>query len=215
MKINSLLSIFTPKDVKFFPLLKEMAAALTEAAKLLEELFSSPATSWKELSQQIKKEEIKGDTVFNNISKALNSTFITPFDREDIHMLADQMDDSIDAINRSAQKVLLYVPEHLLEFTFRQTEVIKNAAEEVECAIDELQNLKKNDQKIRVRCKKIKSLEEMADEIYEQGINHLFKEEKNIIEVIKLKAIIQELEKAANKINSTGKVLKAILVKYA
>ncbi|MDR1370117.1 MAG: DUF47 family protein, partial [Dysgonamonadaceae bacterium] len=79
----------------------------------------------------------------------------------------------------------------------------------------ELENIKKSDQRLRQHYKEIKRLEEEADVLYENGIMTLFKEETNAAELIKLKEIIQELEKTANKINNTGKVLKTIFVKYA
>ena len=214
MKANNLLSIFTPKDTKFFPLLKETSDILVDAAILLEQLYVSGKRR-RELCQQIKNEESKGDKVTGRIFKALNETFITPFDREDIHALADEMDDVIDTINRSAQKVLLYSPEYLPKITIRLTGIIRKGTEIIQAAMTELPNLKKNDQHIRKYCKEIKRLEETADDYYQDGIMTLFKEEKNIIELVKLKEIIQELEMSANKINKVGKVLKTILVKYS
>ncbi len=214
MKINSIFSNFTPKDTKFIPLLKETAVILVEASVLLELLFTSDKRR-KDLCRQIKDEEVKGDKVTGRISKALNETFITPFDREDIHALADEMDDAIDCINRSAQKVLLYSPESLPKCTVRLAGITRKGTELVQASINELPKLKKNDQQVRKYCKEIKKLEETADDIYENGIMTLFKEEKNIVELIKLKEIIQELEMSVNKINTVGKVLKTIIVKYA
>jgi predicted phosphate transport protein (TIGR00153 family) len=214
MKINSIFSNFTPKDTKFIPLLKEAAAIMNEAAILLELLFTSGKRS-KDLCQQIKAEEAKGDKVLGRISKALNETFITPFDREDINDLAEAMDDAIDSINHSAQKVLLFSPETLPKSTVKLTGIIRKATEFVQAATNELPKLKHNDQQVRRCCKEIKKLEETADNLYEYGIMTLFKEEKNIVELIKLKEITIELETAVNKINHIGKLLKTVIVKYA
>ena len=216
MKINTLLSIFTPKDTKFFPLLKETATILVRASLLLQELFElMEKEKRKELCALIKVEEVKGDKATGAILKALNETFITPFDREDIDALTDEMDDVIDAINRASQKVLLYSPDNLPDSTRLLTNIIKKGAIEIQGAVEELSHLKHTDQKLRAHYKEIKRLEEEADVIYENGIMTLFKEETNGIELIKQKEIIQELEKTANKINNTGKVLKTIFVKYA
>ena len=216
MKVNTLLSIFTPKDRKFFPLLKETASILVQASSFLQELFElTEKEKRKELCALIKAEEVKGDRATGAILKALNETFITPFDREDINALTDEMDDVIDAINRASQKVLLYSPAKLPESTRLLTCVLKKGAVEIQGAIEELSHLKHTDQKLRTHYKEIKRLEEEADLIYENGIMTLFKEETNGIELIKLKEIIQELEKTANRINDTGKVLKTIFVKYA
>jgi predicted phosphate transport protein (TIGR00153 family) len=216
MKFNTILTVFAPKETKFFPLLKETAVILDDSATLLLELFSSSdKSSRKGLCAQIKAEEVKGDRATGLIFKALNNTFITPFDREDISALTDELDDAIDAINRSAQKVLLYSPESLPDSTVQLSEIIKLGAIELLGAIDKLANFKKFHKHVRAHTKEIKRLEEKADVIYEVGISSLFKEETNTLELIKLKEIIQELEKSANKINSVGKTLKTIVVKYA
>ena len=216
MKANTLLSFFTPKDVKFFPLLKETATILVQASSLLQELFElTEKEKRKELCSLIKVEETKGDKATGAILKALNETFITPFDREDIDALTDEMDDVIDTINRASQKVLLYSPDNLPDSTRLLANIINKGAIEIQGAIHELSRLKHTNQKLRTHYKEIKRLEEEADVIYENGIITLFQEETNSVELIKLKEIIQELEKTANKINSTGKVLKTIFVKYA
>ncbi|MDR3219062.1 MAG: DUF47 family protein [Dysgonamonadaceae bacterium] len=216
MKINSILSIFAPKDVKFFPLLEETSDILIIATEYLCELFSSENRErTTELCKLIKVEETKGDKVTGRIFKALNETFITPFDREDISELTDEMDDVIDVVNRAAQKVLLFSPQTLPPATLRLAEIINKGAIEIQAAVRELSNLKKSDKKIRTHTKEIKRLEEEADGVYEEGTSSLFRSDISPVELIKLKEIIQELEKSANKVNNVGKVLKTIIVKYA
>jgi len=216
MKINSILSVFTPKDVKFFPLLIESADVANRAAGLLYELFSSTAKEQiPELCKAIKAEESDGDKVTLHIFKLLNETFITPFDREDITELTDALDDVIDSINRSAQKVMLFSPEELPTATVELTAIIKKGAAEIQAAVRELPNFRKSDKQIKAHTKEIKHLEEEADRIYERGTSALFKSDMKTIELIKSKELIQELEKSANKINGVGKILKTIIVKYA
>ncbi len=216
MKVNSILSIFSPKDVKFFPMLKETSEILVQSATLLRDLFTSAdKNDIENLCHLIKEEEAKGDKVTGRILKALNETFITPFDREDIDALADSMDDIIDVINSAAQKVLLYSPKKLPSCTVQMTEIIYHGTLEVRGAMEELENLKKTDKGFRQHYREIKHLEEQADAVYEHGIIDLFQSEIKTVELIKLKEIIQELENAANRINHTGKVLKTIFVKYA
>jgi uncharacterized protein Yka (UPF0111/DUF47 family) len=125
------------------------------------------------------------------------------------------MDDAIDAINRAAQKVLLFSPETLPDSTRQLAEIIKEGTAEIKYATIELANLKTSDQYIREHTKKIKQLEEAADVVYEKGTSSLFQSDIRTIELIKLKEIIQELEKSANKINNVGKLLKTFIVKYA
>ena len=216
MKVNSILSIFTPKDVKFLPLLKEIAEVSVKAAELLQELFATTSKERiAELSKAIKVEESNGDKLTVKMFQSLNETFITPFDREDITELTDTMDDVTDIINRVARKVVLFSPETLPPETLEMATVIYKGTVEIKAAFNELTNLKKSDNKIKVHAKEIKLLEEEADRIYERGTSNLFKSEIQAAELIKLKEIIQELEKAANKINAVSKILKTIIVKYA
>lgn len=216
MKINTLLSFFAPKDVKFLPMLSEASDILVHASELLCQLFDSKTEEERvELCKLIKVAEVKGDKVTGRVFRALNETFITPFDREDIYELTEEIDDSIDAINRAAHKVLLYDPRHLPECTALLSEIVRKESVEVQSAVAELANLKKTDAQFREHCREIKRLEEKADIVYEEGIISLFRQETDTVELIKLKEIIQELEKSANKINNIGKVLKSILVKYA
>ncbi len=216
MRINTLFSIFTPKDTKFLPLLDELASILNNAASIMEQIFQvSDKTVQKEYCLAVKAEELKGDNVSGEIFKALNKTFITPFDREDIHSLADAMDDVIDAMNRVAQKILIYTPKTLLtEHTWRLAAIVKKGAVALQNAVKDLSNLSKTNH-IRLDCKEIKRLEEEADMIYEEAIVFLFNNEANASELIKLKEIVQELEKAADKLDTAGKVLSTILVKYS
>ena len=215
MKINSIFSIFTPKDVKFFPLLKETAEILAESGNLIEILFTSPSDHIDDLCHKIKEQESKGDAVAKKISKALIETFITPFDREDIHALSNVLDDVIDSINRSAQKLQFYEPKILPEYMAQMATIVKRGAEETKEAIYDLPTLKKNSNDVRVHCREMKRLEEEADLIYEKAIIKLFHEEITTVELIKLKEILFELEMSINKINSTAKILKTIVIKYA
>ena len=216
MNINAILSIFAPKDLRFFPLLIETAEIVDKSAMLLQTLFASPETEHvKELSRLIKVEEINGDIKTREIFKALNETFITPFDREDITALTDEMEDVIDIINRVARKVLLFAPETLPPAILEMTDVIKKGTTEIKAAIHVLPQLRKSGEQIRIHTKEIKRLEEEADGIYEKGTSSLFRSNIRTEELIKLKEIIQELEKVANKINSVAKVLKTIIVKYS
>jgi len=216
MKINSILSVFTPKESKFFPLLEETADIVARTGALMSELFSEEGKNRAaELIKAIKAEESKGDATTGKIFKELNNTFITPFDREDISELTDVMDDAIDAMNRAAHKVALFSPETLPDSTFKMADIIRRETEEIRLAVGELSNVKKNDKDIRQHTKAIKNLEEEADVVYEKGTTELFKSDIKPVELIKLKEIIQELEKSANRLNSVGKTVKTIIVKYS
>lgn len=216
MKLNTILSVFTPKDQKFIPLLKELVAVISQSALLLNELFS--ATDREEryrLSRLIKEEEQEGDKLSAKMLNELNRTFITPFDREDVNELADKLEDIIDSINRVSLKVMLYMPIDFVPAMIELTKVIQNGIKEIKVSMTALESIQKSDGDYKRHYEKIKYLEEEADAIYEKGILDLLKEEKDPVELMKSKEIIQELENTVNVINSTGKVFKTIFIKYA
>jgi predicted phosphate transport protein (TIGR00153 family) len=215
MKINNLLSFFTPRDTKFIPLLKETAIILVDAGVLMERFFQAADKQQKEISALIKEQESKADKTTGRIFKVLNESFITPFDREDINELANNLDDVMDSINRSVRKVITHSPDELPKYFKKMASIIRRGTDEIATAIDGLATLKQSDKNIRRSCKEIKKLEGQADELYEEGIIDLFHGNLKPIEIFKLKEILQEMEKAANKINQTGKALKTIIVKYA
>jgi uncharacterized protein Yka (UPF0111/DUF47 family) len=112
-------------------MLEETASVLSQSSTYLQELFSCENVEHRnELCKLIKAEEVKGDKVTGSIIHELNNTFITPFDREDVHALADVMDDVIDTINRCAQKVLLYQPTSFPQHTITLVEIIKKGSDE-------------------------------------------------------------------------------------
>ena len=216
MKLNTLLSIFVPSNREFIPIFKEIAAVLVQTSILLRDLLAQddPEVT-KELCRLIKAEEVKGDRLTGRIFAALNGTFITPFDREDINALTDALDDINDNVNRVARKLLLYTPKKLPQHTLTFAEIIHKGALEIQKAVDELDRVKHTDEQLRQHYNEIKRLEEEADGVYERSIMNLFHEEIDTVELIKIKEIIQELEKTVNRVDDAGKVFKTIFVKYA
>ena len=108
---NTFFSRFTPREPKFFPLLKGIVTIIKSASELmLEFVEKGNAENAAEYYRKIKEEERKGDAISNKIFDELNSTFITPFDREDIHNLASKLDDVTDYINSAAKRIYLYNP---------------------------------------------------------------------------------------------------------
>ncbi len=216
MKIDYILSMFAPKDGKFFPLLEETSTALKSASDGLVELFErEDPKEIPDIYKKIKSAELAGDKVTSKIHKELCSSFITPFDREDVDALADEMDGCIDGINRIAQKVLLYEPKRKLYFAPQMAKIISDGSAEISGAIKDLKTMKSSDGKLRKHYKEIKRLEESADLVYEKTISEIFHSESDPIELIKQKEILHELEKTVNRINKVGKTLKTIYVKYA
>ena len=213
---NSFFSRFTPKEPKFFPLLKEMADILLVAADLLITCLQSKNHPERvELYKDIKDQERKGDKLSQRIFDELNSTFITPFDREDIHALANKIDDVNDGINSCAKRLALYNPKQIPEGAVALARLIKEGAICIGKAVGELDALKKSRRNISIYCNDLHEIENKGDDEYEHFVTKLFEEEKDAIELIKVKEIMYELEKVTDIAEHVGKIIKTIIVKYA
>ena len=132
MKIDAFLKLFVPRDDSFFPLFEEAAGVLIRASELLQQLMD--ATNLEEraaLIKQIKAAEHEGDDLTHKIYQQLNKSFITPFDREDIQELTSKLDDVIDFINGTAQRIGLYKPKQILPPLKELADVIHEAAGEI------------------------------------------------------------------------------------
>jgi len=213
---NSFLNNFTPKEPKFFPILKEMADVILVASDLIIECVqNNDHEAAIEFYKKIKEQERKGDALSAKIFDELNSTFITPFDREDIHHLADRLDDVTDFINSCAKRIVLYNPKQIPASAVEMANFIKESAICIGKAVDELDVMKKNSKKIKEYCIELHAIENRADDVYENFLIDLFEKQKDAVEIIKLKEIMSELEKATDAAEYVGKIIKTIIVKYA
>ncbi len=216
MKLNYIFSFFLPKESTFFPLFKSSGELLSEAGSIFVEFIkTTDVEKRRDIYKQIKETETNGDAVTNKLFEALNDTFVTPFDREDIRMLADALDDVLDYINGASKRIVLYDPESLPQQAFDLVDIIQKGCEEIRLAMIDFSNLKSKSEIVRARCSKMKSLERDADDIYEQFMLDVFKKEKDAIELFKLTQIMKELERTTNCVNDVAKALKTILIKYA
>jgi len=213
---NSFFSKFTPKEPKFIPILKEMSDVMLVASQIMIEFIQhyDHATS-ADYYHKIKEQELKGDALSNRVFNELDNTFITPFDREDINMLANRLDDVTDFINHCAKKMLLYNPTKLPSGALEMADIIRDGAIIIGKAIDQLDVLKKDAKQIKVYCTELHDLENKADDVYEQFIIELFKKETDSIELIKLKEIMGGLEKTTDAADYVGKIIRMIIVKNA
>jgi PiT family inorganic phosphate transporter len=212
---NSFFARFMPKEPKFYDLLRQMAVVSAEAAILVIECIKT--SDFDEVvvyAKKIKAYETKGDNTLIQIFEELNSTFITPFDREDIHNLANCLDDVMDFINSAAKKIMLYRPKQIPESALILAQRVDKASDIVLQAVTELASVKKNATNIKELCNELHEIENDADEVFEEFLSNLFANEKDSIEIIKLKEIMQELEKATDAAEGVGKIIKTIIFIY-
>lgn len=213
---NSFFSNFTPKEPKFFPILKEMSDVMLAASEIMIEFIKNyNHETAADYYKRIKEQEKKGDALSNRVFDELDSTFITPFDREDINMLANRLDDVTDYINNCAKKMVLYNPTKLPASALEMANLIREDAVCIGKAIDELDVLKKDAKRIKLYCTELHDIENKADDVYEHFIIDLFEKETDGIELIKLKEIMGGLEKTTDAADYVGKIIKMIIVKNA
>lgn len=212
---NSFFSRFAPKQPKFFPLLKSLAETLLEAADVFAEgLDHQTQEKRAEYYKLVKDVERKGDEINDTIHDELASSFITPFDREDINHLASAIDDTIDGINSVAKRINIYNPKHLPEEAKKLAKVIQDEAQCIVKAMADLTDVHKNGASLRKYASELHELENIGDDIYELFIIRLFEEEKDGIELMKIKEIMHEMEQTTDSAEHVGKCIKNILVKY-
>jgi predicted phosphate transport protein (TIGR00153 family) len=211
----SIFDFFIPRDKKFFPLFERASGNLKAVSKVLVQMVNaSTLDKRKELIKEIERLEHVGDAVTHEIFNELSANFITPFDREDIHELVSSIDDIVDYIHGSAKRMELYKVDNVTPSIIKLAELIEKSAEEINIAVAELRNMK-NVTKIKEACVRINSIENHADDIFDMAVAKLFEEEKNAIEVIKMKEILSALETATDKCEDVANVIESILVKNA
>jgi uncharacterized protein len=216
MNIDSFLKFFVPKDHSFFPLFENDAHNLVKAATLLKELMSSTESSeYERIYKEIQDVEHIGDEITNKTYEQLNKSFITPFDREDIHELTAHIDDVVDSINGISRRICLYKPKKLIPVYAEMAALICDGAKEIEIAIHCLKDPVANKRKITDACDKVKEIEHNADELYFDGVAKLFEREEDPKELLKNNKILEILERCVDEEEDVTDTLKAILIKMA
>jgi predicted phosphate transport protein (TIGR00153 family) len=214
MNLN-IFQFFQPKDKIFFLLFQKASANATATSKILVELVTTSSSERrKELFREIERLEHVGDSITHETFNELSSNFITPFDREDIHDLVSAIDDIVDYIHGASKRIELYKIDQMTPAIIKLSELIQKGAEELEAAVSELRNMK-NISKIKEATVRINSIENHADDIFDMAIAKLFEEEKNAVEVIKMKDVLSVLETATDKCEVAANVINTILIKNA
>jgi len=216
MNIDSFLKFFVPKDHSFFPLFESDAQNLVKAAELLKELMVSTEIGEHErIYKEIKDVEHIGDEITDKTYVQLNKSFITPFDREDIHELTEHIDDVVDSINGISRRICLYKPKKLIPIYKEIADLIYEGAKEIEAAVHCLKDPVANKEKITRACEKVSEIEHKADELYFVGVSELFEKEEDPKELLKNNKILEILERCVDEEEDVTDTLKAILIKMA
>jgi uncharacterized protein len=215
MATNSFLKIFMPKNKIFFELFEKAADNVSKMGSLLKDVVAEPDFDKRAaLISQTEDLEHANDELTHSIFTELGRNFITPFDREDIHMLATALDDVADYIYASAKKINFYRVNPNDIGMQKMAELIEQGAMHVRTAVIELRDMK-NMRNITEALVKINSIENQADDIFDMSIERLFATEPDAKEVIKKREIYQVMEIVTDKCEDASNVVESIIIKYA
>lgn len=215
MSISTFFQKLVPTDKKFFPYFEEISKYSVQASIAQLAIFEQDDPGkQKDLFKQIKDIELHSDDISKKIFEELDKSFVPPFDREDIHELTTSLDRVIDLIYGVAQRIRQYRPKEFPSEFKDFARYIAKSCEQINIAVSELQSLKKP-QKILKACNKIFEFEKEADDLYHSTISNIFKKEKDAIELIKQKEILENMEDTADCIKGVSNILKTIILKMS
>jgi len=203
-----MLKVLLPKEEKYFDDFRTMISYIEEMAKYTEQLFAAELVDNNHYLN-MKPLELRCDEVSSKIVKRLNKTFITPFDREDIFALAKRLDDISDMLLGAASRIETFNIRKKVPHADKLASIVHKQVKELGIAIQDLGARRINE------AKAVKDLESEADQVYRQAVQELFAEEKDAIELIKRKEVLDILERTSDRCQSAANVILAIFIKNA
>jgi uncharacterized protein len=165
----------------------------------------------EEILQSIVEIERRNDEVTRQILRRLNQSFVTPFDREDIHELTEQLDDAVDDVLAAADLLVLHQVDHALDEMRELVNILHQAAIANQALIVKLAHLKDMDQELE----RIDQLESAADRAYRRCVARLFSGEYDALAVLKLKDVVEAIESSVNRIENVSDIVESIQLKHA
>ncbi len=204
---------FMPRETKFFDLFEKNTRNMVRASHVLKDMLDS----WELVGSrvaEITELEHEGDTITHEIIAQLNRTFVTPFDREDIALLAHTMDDITDFIHAAADAMFIYKIDCPSTRAKELAGIIVEEVAEVGKAVSELRHQAKLNAMLE-HCVEINRLENMADRVFRSAMAELFEETKDVAQVIKWREIYEHMESATDRCEDVANVLEGVALKHA
>jgi len=205
-----------PREGNFFELFNQHGAFIVEGARafiLLIQNYSDPSLREK-YTQEVGNAERQADRVTAEVNRLLHKTFITPIDREQIHSLINAMDDILDLLQDATETMSLYDVRAMTEDIMRLGDLSAKCCERVQHAVSLLPKL--NDHEAAAAaiktCEEIDKLESDADRVMRSAMSHLFREEKDVRELIKLKAIYEQLESISDRCEDVANLIEGVVL---
>jgi predicted phosphate transport protein (TIGR00153 family) len=209
----SLLDILLPRETKFYTMLSKQADILKEGCSAFTALVTTIDTLNEE---EIKKKlgeinsiEQKGDDIEHQIIEELHKTFITPIDREDIHLVTINLDKCLDILNSIAKKIEIYKIRTMPHDVTKFTDIIREMVTEVGNLVAAIKTKKE----INAIIGKMHAIENKADYLFHMSVADLFTREKDAVQIIKFKEIYEHLEEIVDSMDFIGKLVRGVMVK--
>ena len=202
-----------PKEGRFFDLFNQHASHIIDGTRELIALMENVSDGQKRI-YNIESCEKRGDRIAHEVIELLHKTFITPLDRDDIHLLITRMDDILDLTEDVAQSVYLYDLQAITPEAKKLAEICVACGEKVKEALALLPSME-NASKIRAVCAEIDRLESDADHVMRAAMAKLFRDEPDVRQVIKLKAVYELLESITDRCEDVANVIEGIVVENA
>jgi predicted phosphate transport protein (TIGR00153 family) len=199
---------FRPVDASFYDLFFALAKHLSVGAELLAEMLSA-SNDRRDVARRMREAEHEADETTHAIVRRVNSTFVTPFDREDIYALASGLDDVMDMMDEAVDLILLYEVQDLPSELSTLVEVIQRCAEITNDAMPKLQSM----QDLEEYWIEVNRLENAGDKSYRRTLANLFSGGYEALEVLKLKDIVDSLEGAIDAFEKVANIVEQIAVK--
>jgi len=209
--------ILVPRKIQFYDLLESQARTVIKGAKLLRECLESAgsAEATAEASRRIHEIEHEGDDLVHQFMAKLNKSFVTPLDREDLYALCGRLDDVLDLIDAVAKRMVTFRIDRPTTYAVALARIVDQGTTEVLDAVRLLRDLRRHEDIIR-QCARINQLENDADQVLRDALNHLFNSERiDPIDVIKWKDLYEHLELATDKCEDVANIVESVLVKYS
>lgn len=204
---------FIPREEKFFGFFEESARNMVKASQALKEMINT----WEFVDgrvAEITELEHVGDTITHQIMAQLNRTFVTPFDREDIALLAHTLDDVTDFIHAAADAMLIYKIDRPSQRARELADIIVQQTSEIERVMPRLRRRTELKQ-VLGPCVEINRLENMADRVFRSAMAELFDNTTDITQIIKWREIYEHMESATDRCEDVANVLEGVALKHA
>jgi len=212
----SIIASLVPRENRFFELFNQHASLVAEASAVLSGLLHDYKDELERPAriERINELEHNADRITHETMALLQTIFVTPLDRDDIHRLISRMDDILDLMQDAAESLVLYDVQQLTEFAMDLAGLLQTCCMRLQSAVALLNNMRNAPEALKL-CREIDDLESRADRVMRAAISRLFRDEPDIRQVIKLKAIYEVLEAATDKCQDVANLIENITLQNA